>query len=314
VRGATLSLSAMARAQAVTFYLDESLRLSAAAGQHNFIGKVADVFRASGVTVAFRANSAAARIASALRPGYAIFHMNHPTHDRAVTMRRVYHYPFWQIEPTAERWQWHVARSAFVPDEVDPVEARRFQSFWRKRLFADAAPVQRGGFVYIPLQGRLTEQRSFQAASPVDMVKAALSYDVARPVVATFHPKEIYSAAERQAIHDLAAQNPRLSVQTGGMENLLPQCDYIVTQNSSAAFNGLFFDKPILLFARSDFHHIAANASALGVAGAFQAVQQTTPDSAAYLWWFWQKMAINAGRPEAEDQIRASLQRAGWPV
>lgn len=304
----------MSRAQAVTFYLDDSLRRSAAAGEHNFIGKVADVLRASGMTVAFRANSAAARIASALRPGYAIFHMDNPTHDRAVTIRRAYHYPFWQIEPTAERWHWHVARSAFVPDEVDPVEARRFQSFWRKRLFADAAPAQRGGFVYVPLQGRLTEQRSFQAASPVDMVKAALAHDTERLVIATFHPKEVYSEAERQAIHHLAAQNTRLSFQTGGMENLLPKCDYIVTQNSSAAFNGLLFNKPIMLFARSDFHHIAANIHALGVAGAFQAVQHITPDSAAYLWWFWQKMAINAGRQEAEDQIRASLLRAGWPV
>ncbi len=304
----------MSRAQAVTFYLDDSLRRSAAAGEHNFIGKVADVLRASGMTVAFRANSTAARIASALRPGYAIFHMNQPTHDRALTMRRVYHYPFWQIEPMAERWHWHVAGSVYVPDEIDPVEARRFQTFWRKRLFVDAAPAQRGGFVYVPLQGCLTEQRSFQAASPVDMVKAALSHDTERLVIAAFHPKEEYSEAERQAIHELAAQNHRLSFQTGGMENLLPKCDYIVTQNSSAAFNGLFFNKPILLFARSDFHHIAANVHKLGVTGAFRAVQHMTPDSAAYLWWFWQKMSINAGRPEAEGQIRASLQRAGWPV
>lgn len=304
----------MSRARVATFYLDDSLRRSAAAGEHNFIGKVADVLRASGMSVAFRANSAAARIASALRSEYAIFHMDNPTHDRAVTMRRAYHYPFWQIEPTAERWHWHVARSAFTPDGVDPVEARRFQNFWRKRLFAKAPPAQRGGFVYVPLQGRLTEQRSFQAASPVEMIEATLSHDAERPVIATFHPKEEYSAAERQAIHDLAAQNPRLSFQTGEMESLLPKCDYIVTQNSSAAFNGLLFNKPILLFARSDFHHIAANVHALGVAEAFRAVQHLTPDSAAYLWWFWQKMAVNAGRPEAEDQIRASLQRVGWPV
>lgn len=303
----------MSRARIVTFYLDDGLRLSAKAGTHNFIGKVADVLRASGMTVEFRANNAAARLASALRPGYAIFHMDQPTHDRAVTMRRVYHYPFWQIEPVAERWNWHVARSAFVPEDVDPVEARRFQAFWRKRLFPDAAP-RRGGLVYVPLQGRLTEQRSFQATSPVDMVKAALRHDAERLIVATFHPKENYSPAERQAIYDLAEENQRLSIQTGGMENLLPSCDYIVTQNSSAAFNGLFFNKPILLFGQADFHHTAANVHALGVADAFEAAQKMKPESGAYLWWFWQKMAINAGRSEAEDQIRASFQRVGWPI
>ena len=80
------------------------------------------------------------------------------------------------------------------------------------------------------------------------------------------------------------------------------------------AFNGILFEKPMILFARSDFHHIAANAEALGVAQAFDAVQTMTPNFAAYLWWFWQQMAINAGRPEAQDQIRASLRRGGWPV
>lgn len=298
----------------MTFYLDDSLRISAEAGTHNFIGKVAAVLGSSGFDVEYRANSGAARMASALRPGYAIFHMDQPTHARALTMRRVYHYPFWQIEPTTERWDWHVAQTSFDPASIDQVEARRFQTFWRKRLFPDAPPTTNNGFVYLPLQGRLTECRSFQSASPVEMIKATLLHDPERLVIATFHPKETYTDAERQAIYDLAESEPRLSIKTGAMDRLLPACDYIVTQNSSVAFNGILFGKPMILFARADFHHIAANVHTLGVQGAFTAVHGMVHDSAAYLWWFWQKMAINAGRPEAEDQIHAAFQRAGWPI
>ena len=304
----------MTSATTVTFYLDDSLRESAEARTHNFIGKVEAVLVSAGLSVEFRANSAAARLASALRPGYAMFHMDQPSHPRALTMRRVYHYPFWQIEPTTERWDWHVARTAFDPEAVDAVEAQRFLNFWRKRLFPEAPPPTQEGFVYVPLQGRLLEQRSFQSASPVEMIRAVLQHDPDRLIIATFHPKESYSDAERQAIYDLADAEPRLSIKTGGMDRLLPACDYVVTQNSSVAFNGLFFGKPMILFAKADFHHVAANVDALGIPQAFEAVRGMTPDHAAYLWWFWQKMAINAGRPEAEDQIRLSLRRAGWPV
>jgi hypothetical protein len=304
----------MTSAATVTFYLDDSLRISAEAGTHNFIGKVETVLERAGLTVEFRANSGPARLASSLRPGYAMFHMDQPTHARALTMRRVYHYPFWKIEPTTERWDWHVARTTFDPGDIDLSEARRFHAFWRKRLFPDAPPPSKQGFVYVPLQGRLSEKRSFQSTSPVEMVEATLINDPDRLVVAAFHPKEPYSESERQLIYDLADKNPRLSIKTGGMDRLLPGCDYVVTQNSSVAFNGIFFDKPMILFAQSDFHHIAANVDTLGIAPAFAAVQNGAPDFAAYLWWFWQRMAINAGRPEAEDQIRASLRRAGWPV
>lgn len=296
----------------MTFYLDDALRESAEAGTHNFIAKVVSVLQHAGFDVDYRGNSQAARLASALRPGYAMFHMDQPTHARALTMRRVYHYPFWQIEPTTERWDWHVARTAFDASTVDPQEARRFHAFWRKRLFPDITTTRRDGFVYVPLQGRLTECRSFQAASPVEMVEAVLKNDPHRDVIASFHPGESYSDAERQAIYSLAEKHPRLSLKTGSMDRLLPCCDYIVTQNSSVAFNGILFEKPFILFAKSDFHHIAASVHALGVQEAFRAVAQPSPDYAAFLWWFWQKMSINAGRETAEDRISAAFFRAGW--
>ncbi len=298
----------------VTFYLEDGLRQSAQAGQHNFLRLVGEVLRAAGFDLAYRPDTDAERTASATRPGYALFHMAEPTHDRALTLRRVYHYPFWAIEPSGRRWDWHVAKTVFPTDAVPRKEADRFYHFWQQRLFSDAPQTAtRDGFTYVPLQGRLLQHRSFQSCSPLDMLRAVLAHDP-RPVIAALHPKEIYSEDELAALDQLERDSPRLSVTLGEMERWLRGCDYVATQNSSAAFNGFFFGKPAVLFARADFHHIAADAARMGAQEALRAARELRPDYAGYLHWFWQKMAINAGRPEARERIRAALLRAGWPV
>jgi hypothetical protein len=109
-------------------------------------------------------------------------------------------------------------------------------------------------------------------------------------------------------------QHDRLFMQIGGMERYLRTCDYVVTQNSSAGFMGYFFAKPLILFSKSDFHHIALNAAEIGAAEAFARVGDHRPDYAAYLHWFLQEGAINAGRPEAKDRIRDVLRDHEWPV
>ncbi|WP_301067935.1 hypothetical protein [Pseudooceanicola sp.] len=296
----------------VRFHLDPDLLTSVRAGQHNFFAKVTEVVQEAGLTVELLENSPQGRIAVATLPGYDLFHMDAPTHDRALTVRRVYHYPFWAIERSAQRWNWHVAGQDF-PATGDPDAATRFARFWRKRLFGNRS-TGHDGYVYIPLQGRIREHRSFQTCAPIDMIAATLRHDPVRPVIATLHPNEIYDAADIQALEDLARQHPRLSIAKGDMAQHLAACDYVVTQNSSAAFNGYFFAKPCVLFARIDFHHIAANVADLGEPAAFAEVTRMRPDYAGYLHWFWQVMAINAGRPEAEAQIAAALRRGGWPV
>ena len=296
-----------------TFYLEDGLRQSAEAGRHNFIARLAGVLTQAGHVVEFRPDSAAERARAPGRPGLALFHMAEPTHDRALCFRRVYHYPFWAIERSARRWEWAVAEAGFPAASVPRREADRFFAFWRRRLFGEApGRARRAGFIYVPLQGRLLRQRSFQSCAPLEMLRQVLAADP-RPVVATLHPKEDYTPEERAALAALQAAHPRLELRVGGMEALLETCDCVVTQNSSAAFNGYFFEKPAVLCARVDFHHIAADAGRLGIAEALR-VAAARPDYAGYLHWFWQQRAINAGRPEAEARIRAALARAGWPV
>lgn len=298
--------------RSLCFYLDDPLRRSAEAGDHNFIRKIENVVRAAGFEVQYLSDSDLNRARAIHKPGYSLFHMQPPANRFGLTFRRVYHYPFWAIEPVAERWNWRVAKAAFQSETVDRTKADRFAAFWRKRLFPQLNAGD-DGFVYVPLQGRLTIKRSFQSASPLDMIKEVLQRDN-RPVVATLHPNETYSPEDLSALERLEARFSRFRVEMGQMERFLPCCSYVVTQNSSAAFNGFFFDKPALLFAKSDFHHIAANVPELGCGAAFETVCDMCPDYAGFIWWFWQVMSINAGRPEAEENIRTALRRAGWPI
>ena len=296
----------------VVFHLEPGLRRSAEAGQHNFIGKIVNVLSRAGMEVGFADASGLERALSLGRPDRAMFHMAEPMRDGDLTFRRVYHYPFWQIERTSARWDWDVARAAFdsVPDRT---EASRFYGYWQKRLFDDRArQAGRGNSLYIALQGLIRQHRSFQSCAPLDMVEAVLKRAEGRPVIVGLHPNERYTDEDLWELERLC--DGRADIRIGGMKEALADCAMVITQNSSAAFNGYLFGKPAVLFGKIDFHHIAANVSALGIDGAFQTAANVTPDYAGYVWWFWQQMSINAGRPETEQKIADRLRRFGWPV
>lgn len=247
--------------------------------------------------------------------GAVYFLMQEPVNARGLTIRKTYLYPFWHIEKQAARWEWPVAKTSFAPFPQDQAEAANFYRFWRKRTFDDAAfDTTRDGFVYVPLQSQLLRKRSFQSCSPIEMVEAVLEHDRTRQIMVTLHPEEIYSAEEQKALEGLMTKHDRLFVQTGQMARYLQTCDYVVTQNSSAGFMGYFFGKPLILFGKSDFHHIALNTDELGVEQAFDRISDHRPDYAAYLHWFLQRHAINAGRPEARDKIRDVLRGHDWPI
>lgn len=321
----------MAHAELLRIYLDPAALARARAGTHNFFGRVAGAVRAAGWRVEFVESTLANRLAAPGRDGYALFHMEPPTHDRALTCRRVYVGAFWSIEAQAERWLRPVAQARFLPGSVAPDLARGFAQSWRGRLFPGVV-ARDHGYLFMPLQGRLLDRRGFQAASPVEMIEAVIARDP-RPVRAALHPQESYTPEEIRVLAALSAKHARFNVQRGGGAGLLRNCQALVTENSAMALEGYFLEKPALLFARIDFHHIAASVPRDGLQKAFDdfaqqaGAQQPGPglsadgqnpappaDFAAYLHWFLQQNAINAGRPECEAQVLAALRAQGWPL
>lgn len=302
----------MAGDQTLWLYLDPGTLADVTLGRHNFFGRVIAAVRARGWRTVLRESTLPERLKAPVRAGYALYHMEAPTHAAALTCRRTYIGAFWHIEAVAERWEWPVARAAYRPDPAQNARAREFADRLRRHHGAKDGSVADGS-VFVPLQGRLLTQRGFQAASPIGMLRETLAR-TDRPVLATLHPKETYSDEERAALSDLAAQFPRLTVRSGGSEAALRACDMVVTQNSGLAFLGYAFHKPAVLFARADFHHIAGSVPDVGVKSAFARVAGPLPDFDGYLYWFLQEQAINAGRDDCADRIIGALRGHGWPI
>ncbi|WP_176250327.1 MULTISPECIES: hypothetical protein [unclassified Sulfitobacter] len=301
----------MSDAHHLHFHLEPDLRQAAALGEHPFIAKMALVLESAGFRVEYRDHGDTDRS----NDTYVLSHMKPPPEKRGLVFRRVYEYPFWQIDGSAQRWEWDVAKSAFDPALISGPEAAQFYEFWQKRQYQNAPrTTSRDGFVYIPLQGHLTEHRSFQSCSPIAMVEHCLAHDKTRQVIATIHPTETYTDTEIAALEALERKYPRLRVDVGDMIPLLQTCDYVVSQNSSVAFAGYFFGKPALLFGDIDFHHIAVRADMDRLADSFAQVQTHRPDYAKYLYWFWQDQSINAGRDDVYGKIAARFRRFDWPI
>lgn len=233
----------------------------------------------------------------------------HLVYNRAVegpfcfSLRRCYLEKYYRIEGTNDRWDWNVAELQF-PGK--PGQAW-FQRYWAERLF-EGLTISRDGYIFMPLQGKLLQRRHFQTASPIEMIRATLAADPKRRIVATLHPREVYSEAELEALRGIA----RFELATGSLP-WLAGCDYVVTENSSLALTGFFAGKPAVLFARIDFHHIAASVHRLGVQGAFEAVPEPQP-YADYLHWFFKKQALCEVGEDRDAKIAARLRAHGWPL
>lgn len=296
------------------FLLDEGLCQSLLAGRHNFLGLMKGVLEQSGFGIEVRRDSIVEQAHAKAAGVWTILHMAPVLNDKSVTVRRAYHYPFWAIEQTHERWHWRVAKSAFDGDVVPRQRADRFFGFWGKRLFGDAVEeAVRRGFIYVPLQGRLRQHRSFQSCSPAAMLQAVCEA-TDKPVKASLHPRETYDRADQGEIAELVRRFPHLEISDAPMVSLLADCDAVVTQNSSVAFNGYFFGKPAVLFAQSDFHHIALRGEIASIGETLVQTEAHRPDYAGYVHWFWQRMCVNAGRDNAKTRIAEALGRAGWPI
>ena len=304
------SFGAMSQPPILRVYLHPPLLHTARAGRLGLLNRLQQVLFPRGWQIEIAPSGEAARARAPDLPGYALFNMERPPHDRALTFRLAYHYPFWQIERQAERWRWPVAQSVFVPDSIDAEAAGDFATRLRARVLPGPAPVV-GDYVLIALQGQLRRQRSFQAASPLAMVRAVA--ETGRPCHATLHPSEEYSAEDRAALADLAAQHTNLTI-GGNSAVLLRDCAFVATQNSAVAFDGYILGKPAVLFAQVDFHHIGLNVSDIGIAKALARAQYHRPDYARYLDWFLRQHALDMMAADIDQRLIATLARHGWPV
>lgn len=292
--------------KSLTIHLDDEMLAPAQAGRFNFANRIMAAVEALG----WQADLAPATTAPPPAGSYALHHMQGPAHPRVLIFRRCYYYPFWHIERLAQRWRWPVARARFVPAEIDREAARQFIHRLRQKELPGLRPAP-PAHVLIALQGRLRQRRSFQATTPVEMLRAVA--ETGKRCIATLHPREDYSAGDLTELEQLCRAYPNLTIGRDSRA-LLPAAEYVVTQNSAVAMDAYLLARPVVLFGQVDFHHIALNVADLGVAEALARAPDHRADYARYLYWFLKLQAIDAGSEAAEAQILAAMKRGGWPI
>ena len=271
---------------------------------------LARAVEAQGWRVLFEPASAQAQDSPPPPGDYALLHMKQPRHPRTLTLRRAYHYPFWRIEPVAQRWRFAVAEARFDAETVEADLAAAFVRRLRARVLPGPEP-RRGDHVLVPLQGQIRRARSFQTMSPVRMLDAVCR--TGRPVVATLHPSEACDAQDQAALDDLARRHPQLTI-GGDTLTALRGCAFVATQNSAVGFDGMILGKPAVLFAQIDFHHAALKVAEMGAGAALQAAADARPDLDRYVYWFLKLQAIDAQAPDAGARMLAAMRRGGWPL
>lgn len=294
------------------FHLDAHLRRRHGAGEGGMLNQVTEAIEAVGWQTNLVALEDSHGRAEA--PGYHLV-LNLPVRGlNCLSLRKTYRDPFWKIEETNDRWDYEIAGMAFDPKTITS-GFNGFMGHWRPRFLGDTPAVEGlGPFVFVPLQGKLTERRHFQAMSPIDMIRATLRQDPSRRVIATLHPRETYSPAEREALEQIAREESHFALMAGDSLGFVKACDYIVTENSSVAVTGYFAGKPAVLFARIDFHHIAGSVPLQGLEAAFARLRGPAPDFARYLYWLLELNAIRTWDKAAQERIRARFRHFGWPV
>jgi len=296
-------------------YLDDDLRASVQAGRHNFFDKLTIAFQQQGFQVDLYPNLPQERAKSADRKGYSLFHLEVPTHDRVLDVRLAYMYPFWRIERAQWREQYRVSTHDFMPGDIDADEANRFFRQRNRRLRAKGPwpEFDQKDFVFVALQGHLQTRRHGQSMTPIEMVQATLDNDRFRKIIIKLHPSEIHTTHELAALQPFRDQ-PRIEFSSAPAPSLLAACEYVVTQNSTVAFEAIFHRKPSILFAESDFHHICQNVNKIGVDLAFRNILSKRHSYARYAYWFLQLNGINAGRSEAGAQVLDNCREFGWCI
>jgi hypothetical protein len=293
----------MERKRVLHFYLNDAQHREIAAATAGILTRIVGAVKAAGWSVELQPLE---------RPvggdGYHLVFNQAVDVPFCLCLRRVYLNPFWRIEATNDRWDWDVARLAYDSSRVSN-HAQGFQNRWRDIVFK-GLEITQGGYVFMPLQGKLDIKRHFQAMSPLAMIAATLKADPARRIIATLHPSETYSDQELAALRGFGA---RFEVSDMPSKTLLSGCDYVVTQNSGMGLIGWFADKPAVLFGRIDFHHMAGSVLEKGVAGAFADAQTKAP-YAGYLHWFFKQQAITYWDAKADERILARFREHGWPM
>ena len=301
--------------QKIILHLPAPVKKSVDAGKHNFFKILRQTLESAGYKTETRVQKKHSGIIAKFSRSLHIHHIDGAVGPRSVNVRRAHFYPFWSLENAGTRHEPRIASKIFDPASINALDAQAFFNKICVRNIPDTPPpMAKDGFVLVALQGRLLTQRKWQYADCKQMIDTILAQDPSRQILIKPHPRESYCADEQAFIRELSAHS-RIEITHADTHSLLNHCAYVVTQNSGLAFQGFLFQKPAILFAKSDFHHICQTVKTPDqAADAFAKTLDERPAFEKYIYWYLQLNCINAGRDDAPEAILDMLRQCGWEL
>jgi hypothetical protein len=294
-------------------YLQPPLFALAQANRSRVIQRITMAMAWRGVECELRPNTPAARNIAELEGERRIYQQGGAVIPGALLLRPCHSEPFWQIEASVDPWSWSATQARFEPGTVDPDAARQFLMYRRRRLFG-RRDRRLEGFVAVPISGRLARRRDHQAMSTLDMMDALRGMEPDRDILLTVEPDDSPSPADQEALRQVLRRHKGVRLVSRSATDLLARCDYVVTQDSALTLDGFFMEKPSVLFAKAEFHHIAGSVPRDGIGRAFDIARSAPPDYARYLHWYLRGQMIDVGADDAEQAILARLRVLRWDI
>jgi len=301
--------------QKIIIHLPAPVKKSVDAGAHNFFSILRQTFETAGYETVTRRQRKYSGVAALFGKDLHIFDIDGAVGRRALNVRRAHFYPFWSLENAGTRRTPRIAGKVFDPKSVNALKAQDFfNKICVRNLPAAPEVLPEDDFIFVPLQGRLLKRRNWQFANCKQMIDSILAQEPTRKILVKPHPRETYSRAEQAFISELS-RFPQISITKADTHSLLAQCSYVATQNSAVAFEGFLYQKPAILFAKSDFHHICQTVTSPDQATeAFAKLAVERPAFEKFIYWYLQLNCINAGRDDAGTVILKMARECGWDM
>lgn len=307
--------------KALILHAEQSWHDSILAGKFDFFTKLEARAKDEGYTVlAARLESGASRylrhgrgiqiiVSERPKPGARRMHAM-PTHI----------WGFWHFDPKGILQFSSIFDRSFEPAQVDATAARYFYEGVRGHMLranvSRHAQGPRGAVALRPARAVVFTQHidRFRKMRPyietVPMLEATLRALAPDLVYVKLHPDQRPETLAQ--IREVLARHPHAVEIVANVHDLIATADLVVTQNSTAGFEALMQEKPVVTCAPCAFHHatvVARTPEALEAAVKDAKARMAGFDYAAYFYWFLAENCLEPAKPGFADRAWRLLQQ-----
>lgn len=242
-------------------------------------------------------------------------------HARALMAGVAYLYPYWHVDAQGIRAFSSIGEKKFRAGQIDGDQAREFlKSLRRKwveprksRYEQQVKPAKHlpDDAVAVFLQSE--KYRSLAETCHMDcwqMIEACLAAERG-PIVVKPHPLDL-DEDTFERLMGLEDAHPNLHVSLDNIHDILACAKRVVTINSAVGVEAYLHRKPVILCGQADFHHIADVARSPQELTALLRQEPAGRVYAKYLYWYFERNCVNAGRGSVARQILRKIKATGY--